>query len=304
MSKHIPLNFARVNRRSLLQSAFAAGVVAAFPRPLFATSQSTLVETAAGKLQGAESNGVKVFKGIQYGAPPTGTGRFKAPGLVAKWAGIKDALEYGHCSPQGNSLIRMPSRGTGISLEGENPTFAEDCLYLNVWTPALDSGKRPVLVWVHGGGWSTGSGGSILYDGGNMARTQDVVVVTINHRLNVFGYLDLSAIAGKEYADSSCAGLHDVVLAFTWVKENIARFGGNPTNVTVFGESGGGRKVSTIMAFPPAQGLFHRAVVESGSALRMDSKEVATERAQKFLDALEIKSNQINKLLALPADAL
>ncbi|HYM35267.1 MAG TPA: carboxylesterase family protein, partial [Steroidobacteraceae bacterium] len=275
MSKLFDASHFAMNRRALLRSALLTGVVATLPRQLFANSSSALVETASGKLQGAENNGIKIFKGVQYGAPPEGRARFKAPQPVAKWAGVKDALEYGHSAPQGASLIRTaPARGTGLSLEGENPTFSEDCLYLNVWTPGLDNSKRPVLVWLHGGGWSTGSGASILYDGTNMARTQDVVVLTINHRLNVFGYLDLSEIAGKEYADSSCAGLHDVVLALKWVKENISRFGGDPGNVTIFGESGGGRKVSAMMAFPPAQGLFHRAVVESGSALRMDSKEV------------------------------
>jgi para-nitrobenzyl esterase len=291
-----------LSRRSLLQAAVWGGLAAVVPRT-FAASPA-LVETSAGKLQGVEADGVKIFKGVQYGAPPEGAARFKAPLPVKKWAGVKEALAYGHCAPQGNSLVRnTPARGGGLSLEGENPTFAEDCLYLNVWTPGLDNGKRPVLVWLHGGGWSTGSGGSVLYDGTNMARTQDVVVLTINHRLNVFGYLDLSA-AGKEYQDSSCAGLHDVVLALKWVKENIGRFGGDANNVTIFGESGGGRKVSALMAMPAAQGLFHRAVVESGSALRMDTKEVALERTQKLFDALQLNPKQVDKLLALPADAL
>jgi len=293
------------SRRSLLQTALFGGFAATLSRASFAAS-TPLVETAAGKLQGTEIDGINVFKGVPYGAPPVGAARFKAPQPTAKWAGIKEALKYGNAAPQGASLIRVPAatRPPGISLEGEGATYAEDCLYLNVWTPGLDNAKRPVLVWLHGGGFATGSGGSALYDGTNMARTQDVVVLTINHRLNVFGYLDLSEIAGSDYADSSNAGMLDVVLALRWVKENIARFGGNPANVTVFGESGGGRKVSTLMAMPPAQGLFHRAVVESGSALRSDTRAVGTERAQKFLEALQLKSTQIDKLLALPADAL
>jgi len=161
-----------------------------------------------------------------------------------------------------------------------------------------------VMVWLHGGGFSSGSGASPLYDGANLARAYDVVVITINHRLNAFGYLDLSRIAGADYADSSMAGLHDVILALQWVKENIAQFGGDANNVTIFGESGGGRKVSVLMATPPAQGLFHRAIVESGSALRMDTPDVADERAHALLSALNIQSKQLDKLLALPPEQI
>ena len=302
MSKQVfstPANV--VSRRTVLQTAVFGGLVTALPRIGFAAAPT--VETSAGNLLGAESNGVKIFKGVPYGAPPTGNLRFKAPQPAAKWTGVKEALKYGNAAPQGASLLPETPRGTGFSLQGEGATFAEDCLYLNVWTPGLDNAKRPVLVWLHGGGFSSGSGASVLYDGTNMARTQDVVVLTINHRLNVFGYLDLS-FASKEYADSSLAGMLDVVLALQWVKENIAAFGGDPANVTVFGESGGGRKVSTLMAMPSAQGLFHRAVVQSGSALRSASQINATERAQQFLAALQLKSSDIDKLLALPADAL
>lgn len=303
MSKQLqPTSANAVTRRAVLQSAALSGLAIALPRVGFAAAPT--VETSAGKLLGADNNGVKVFKGVPYGAPPVGKLRFQAPQPAAKWTGAKEALKYGHAAPQGASLLpEQPSRGAGFSLQGEGATFSEDCLYLNVWTPALDNGKRPVLVWLHGGGFSTGSGGSILYDGANMARTQDVVVLTINHRLNVFGYLDLS-FAGADYADSSNAGMHDIVLALKWVKENIAAFGGNPANVTLFGESGGGRKVSVMMAFPSAQGLFHRAIVQSGSALRMASRENGAERAQKFLSELQLKPTDIDKLLALPTEAL
>jgi para-nitrobenzyl esterase len=291
-----------VSRRVLLQSAAFAGVAAALPR-LAIASYEPIVEVASGKLRGAVG-GVLVFKGVPYGSSTAGEQRFKAPRPVAPWTGVRDALAYGHAAPQGNSLTPPATRSAGISLVGEGATFSEDCLYLNVWTPATDNAKRPVLVWLHGGGFATGSGGSVLYDGTNMARTQDVVVVTINHRLNVFGHLDLSQIAGADYADSASVGLLDSILALRWVKENIARFGGDPGCVTIFGESGGGRKVSVLMAMPAAQGLFHRAIVESGSALRMDTPAVAAERANKFLAALDVKPNQIAKLLALPADAL
>jgi para-nitrobenzyl esterase len=293
----------RVTRRTVLQTALLTGIAAAVPR-IGRASGSPSVETAAGKLQGTSIDGVHVFKGVAYGASPAGARRFKPPQPAAKWTGVKQATTYGPAAPQGNSLLPAPARSTGISLVGDGATFSEDCLYLNVWTPGLDNNKRPVLVWLHGGGFATGSGGSALYDGANMARTQDVVVLTINHRLNVFGHLDLSQIAGADYADSASVGMLDAILALQWVKENIGRFGGDPGRVTIFGESGGGRKVSVLMAMPPAQGLFHRAVVESGSALRMDTREVGTERAQKFLAALELPPNQIDKLLALPAETL
>jgi para-nitrobenzyl esterase len=273
-------------------------------RPLFAESSGAVVDVASGKLQGAESNGIKVFKGVPYGAPTGGKARFKAPRPVAKWTGVKQALAYGPSAPQGASMLSMPAQSTGVSLVGDGATFSEDCLYLNVWTPALNSGKRPVMVWLHGGGFSSGSGSSPLYDGTNLARTHDVVVLTINHRLNAFGHLDLSRVVGSDYADSSMAGMHDIVLALQWVKDNIAQFGGDPGNVTIFGESGGGRKVSVLMATPPAQGLFHRAIVQSGSALRMDTPDVADERANAFLAALGVQPKQIDKLIDLPPEQL
>jgi para-nitrobenzyl esterase len=293
-----------INRRTVLQTAVFGGLTAAVARPLFAESRGTVVDITSGKLQGVESNGVKIFKGVPYGAPTGGSARFKAPQPVVKWTGVKQAVVYGPSSPQGASMLPAPAQSTGVSLVGDAATFSEDCLYLNVWTPSLNSGKRPVMVWLHGGGFSSGSGASPLYDGTNLARTHDVVVLTINHRLNAFGYLDLSRIASNEYADSSMAGMHDVVLALQWVKDNIAQFGGDPGNVTIFGESGGGRKVSVLMATPPAQGLFHRAIVQSGSALRMDTPVVADERANAFLAALGLGPKQIDKLIALPPEQL
>lgn len=293
-----------VNRRTVLQSALLASIAASIVRPLFADSSATAVEIASGKLQGSDANGVKVFKGIPYGAQTGGAARFKAPKPVAPWSGVKQALAYGPAAPQGASMVAAPTQSTGLSLVGDGATFSEDCLYLNVWTPALGAGKRPVMVWLHGGGFSSGSGASPLYDGANLARQHDVVVLTINHRLNAFGYLDLSDIAGPDYADSSLAGMHDIVLALAWVKQNIALFGGDPGNVTIFGESGGGRKVSVMMAMPPAQGLFHRAIVQSGSALRMDTRDVGKERAEKLIAALGLKTNEIDKLLAAPPEKL
>lgn len=302
MSK--PIVHDGLTRRSVLEAAVLGtfGVLVACPS--FTADATPVVETTTGKLRGAQTDGVRIFKGIPYGSPPTGAARFKPPQPASKWTGVRDALHYGHAAPQGNSMQPAPARSTGLSLVGDGATFSEDCLYLNVWTPALDNAKRPVLVWLHGGGFSSGSGGSALYDGSNLARTQDVVVLTINHRLNAFGYLDLSTIGGEAYADSASAGMLDIVLALRWVKDNIAQFGGDPNRVTIFGESGGGRKVSVLMAMPAAQGLFHRAVVQSGSALRMDTKEVAAERAAKLFATLQLKSTDIDALLRMPPENL
>ena len=175
----------------------------------------------------------------------------------------------------------------------------------NVWTPSLDrGGKRPVMVWLHGGGYTSGSDGSPVYDGTNLARKHDVVCVGINHRLNVFGYLDLGGIGGEKYADSGNAGMLDIVLALEWVRDNIAHFGGDPGNVTIFGESGGGGKVSTLMAMPPAKGLFHKAIVESGSTLRVSSREDADAAGRQFLAHLNVAPDHVDDLQKMPMDQL
>lgn len=292
-----------INRRHFLQSAALGALAVSAPMPLMARNSSPVVETSAGKLRGQQSNGVAVFKGIRYGEPPTGKNRFKAARPASGWSGIKDALSFGHAAPQGRSMAPEGPSPLGFSLQGENATFSEDCLYLNVWTPGLDNAKRPVMVWLHGGGFSSGAGASILYEGSNLARGQDVVVVTLNHRLNAFGYLDLSGLH-EDYADSSAAGMLDIVLALQWVRDNIGNFGGDPECVTIFGESGGGRKVSTLMAMPAAQGLFHRAIVQSGSQLLLDTAEVGQHRARLFMEALQLKPSELSKLHELPAEKL
>ena len=249
------------------------------------------VETTAGGVRGAVRTGIHVFKGIRYGAPTGGRNRFMPPAAPAPWAGVREVLEYGAAAPQSRS----------------HPTTSEDCLFLNVWTPGPgDGGRRPVMVWLHGGGFSAGSGSSRTYDGVNLCTAGDVVVVTINHRLNIFGsaYLYLAELAGEDFSASGCVGMLDVVAALEWVRDNIAAFGGDPGRVTVFGESGGGRKVSVLLAMPAAEGLFHRAIIQSGAVLRVRSPRDATREAELLLAKLELRADQARELQSVPTDRL
>jgi para-nitrobenzyl esterase len=251
------------------------------------------VTTTAGDLRGAEIDGIKVFKGVPYAAPPMGPNRWRPPQPVAPWSGVRDALDLPPSCPQ------PTQRPTGWSQE---QATSEDCLYLNVWTPGLGDGRRPVMVWIHGGGYSIGSGSWPLYDGAALARRGDVVVVTVNHRLGPFGYLHLGELAGDDYAASGNNGQLDLVAVLEWVRDNVGGFGGDPGNVTVFGESGGGAKISTLLAMPPARGLFHRAAIQSGPGVRVGSVEGGTKAARALLDNLGI--TDVGELWSVPADKL
>lgn len=223
-------------RRRLLQATAAGIALGTLAPPAFATTDavSTVAATRAGRVRGLREQGVHAFKGIRYGADTTGA-RFQPPRAPRAWSGVADATAYAASAPQ---------RG------GAGPG-SEDCLFLNVWTPALaDGGKRPVLVYIHGGGYDTGSGSDPLYDGTRLCRRGDVVVVTVNHRLNAFGYLHLGRIGGAEVAASGNAGQLDLVLALQWVRDNIAAFGGDPKQVTIAGESAGAISVACLMASP------------------------------------------------------
>jgi len=261
-----------------------------------------IVDTTSGKVQGATIKTIQSFKGIPYGAPTGGRYRFQPPIKPQSWTGVRDALQYGPRSPQpAGGMARL------MAIIGERPPEqeSEDCLYLNVWTPAVgDRGKRPVLFWCHGGGFTMGSGSGGFYNGTNLGRRGDVVVVTVNHRLGPLGYCYLRELAGEEYSASGNIGMLDLVMALEWVRDNIEAFGGDPGNVTIFGESGGGAKVSTLLAMPSAKGLFHRAIMQSGPGLRMMSREKATKNAEKLLKALEISPKDVERLSTLPAEQI
>ena len=258
-----------------------------------------IVEISSGKIQGNFINSIYSFKGIHYGGDTGGKNRFHQAGKPEPWAGVRDALSYGARSPQRPGLMDRLAASGGRTVK---EIQSEDCLVLNVWTPAVEDGrKRPVMFWCHGGGFTMGSGSASIYDGTNLARRGDVVVVTINHRLGPLGYLYLGDLAGEEFDKSGDAGMLDIVMALEWVRDNIGHLGGDPHNVTIFGESGGGYKVSVLMAMPAAAGLFHRAIVESGPGWRMMPREIATEQASKLLKELGVTAANINKLYSLPA---
>jgi para-nitrobenzyl esterase len=253
-----------------------------------------VAETTSGKVQGMNLGGIKTFKGIPYGASTGGKNRFMPPQKAQPWTGVRDAFEFGQISPQ----VLADTRGEYAQLidwDFQPGGMGEDCLALNVWTPALkDGGKRPVLVCFHGGGFSIGSGAAIGYSGEPLARFANVVVVTVNHRLASFGYLHLADLgAPQEFARAGVAGLMDLVASLEWVRDNIENFGGDPNAVMIFGQSGGGAKTSALMGMPSAKGLFHRAGVQSGSLLKVKSREDATAGAEKLLKQLGIDKSKI-----------
>jgi para-nitrobenzyl esterase len=266
---------------------------------------SPVVETASGKVRGATENGIHLFKGIPYGAPTGGPNRFMPPRPPKPWAGIRAALIYAGHAPQWQAApTRRAGMATLLGPVDETPV-TEDCLSLNVWTPGLgETVKRPVMVWLHGGAFHFGSANRAVTAGANLARRGDVVVVSVNHRLNILGHFDLSEIGGAEYAHSGNGGLLDLITALEWVRDNIGRFGGDARNVTIFGESGGGGKVSALSAMPAARGLFHRAVIQSGAAIRFSTKERAAALTEAALQQLGVTRVTLTELHQLPVEQL
>jgi para-nitrobenzyl esterase len=278
-----------VQRRRLLQALVESPALWLAGSAATATARTVVARTQGGGVRGTVHDGVHRFLGIRYGAD-TAPRRFAPPQAPAPWHGIVDAFEYGPACPQP---------------DGDEPA-SEDCLFLNVWTPdATPRARRPVLVYVHGGAYSSGSGSSPLYDGARLAGRGDVVVVTLNHRLSAFGYLYLDRVLrDAALADSGNCGQLDLVLALNWVRDNIAAFGGDPGNVTVFGQSGGGAKIATLMSMPAAAGLFHRALTMSGQQVTASGPLNATARTRALLAALRLPEDRARELRSLHADQL
>lgn len=274
-----------------------------------------VVDTVAGKIRGCNLGGVQVFRGIPYAGSVSGPNRFRPPSAPQPWTGVRDATRFGPAAPQvvrphdpplpepGGSFWRLGMGAqTGLALREDLQD--EDCLVLNVWAPAADHRRRPVVVWFHGGGWSVGSGARPAAEGTALARHGDVVVVTVNHRIGILGHLELGDAMGPEWAGSGNNGMLDLVAALTWVRDNIAQFGGDPGNVTVTGSSGGGSKTWTWLAMPAARGLAHRAVILNGYLMwHRVEQESAHRAAAALLAELDVRPGEMDKLLSLPAEA-
>ncbi len=294
-----------INRRTFLgQVSCAAGATLLLPviaRSATLTADGPVAETSAGNILGVLAGGVHAFKGVPYGAPTSGRNRFMPPQKPNPWSGIRSATDWAGRAPQAAPSGGRRPELSGLSGAPDRLTESEDCLTVNIWTRGLkDGGKRPIMVWYHGGGFGYGSANTPRLDGGNLAALYDVVVVTVNQRLNILGHLHLADIGGEAFAQSGNAGTLDMVAALQWVKDNADRFGGDSGNVTVFGQSGGGGKVSTLLATPTSRGLFHRAIVMSGATIRLSTRERAGKLAEAVLKHLGLTRTQVGELQTMP----
>lgn len=249
--------------------------------------------TRYGRVRGLSKDGVQQFWNVPYGAPTGGANRFKPPRPPAAWSGIKDHFQIRYAAPIEPGDVEPAPVVLALNRRTET---SEDCLTVNVFTPGLDDAARPVMVWMHGGGFRVGSGNYLLYDGTNLAKKEDVVVVVVNHRLNLFGFLHLADIGGDKWAQSTNVGMQDLVATLEWIRDNIGNFGGDPGRVTIFGQSGGAGKTTTLMAMPAAEGLFHRSIAQSGSAFTGTPAGEASEAAERFLGKLGLRNNQLDEL--------
>ena len=290
-----------MNRRTFLaRTGLAGATLAALPRRSWSMFPADpVVEINSGKVKGYAIDGIAGFKGIPYGASTAGANRFMPPQKPQSWAGVRDAVEWTGHSPQAFFAARR-AEITALAPPPDPVPVSEDCLTLNVWSPGLDNGRRPVMVWYHGGAFSYGSANTPRTVGVHLARRGDVVVVTVNHRLNIFGFLDLAELGGENFTHSGNVGVLDLIASLEWVRDNIAKFGGDPGNVTIFGQSGGGGKVSALLAMPAAKGFFHRAIVMSGAGVRMADHERSTKLAEAVLGVLGLTTKELDKLQTMP----
>lgn len=289
----------KFNKLSLIVTMAAAfmcsGCCDNVPGPL-TTGKDTIAKTKYGKVQGYNDDGIYTFKGIQYAKAE----RFMPPQYPDSFDGVRKCQVYGPKAMQDQNVKWGEPTDYDFGFQFKIETMSEDCQVLNVWTPALDGKKRPVFVWIHGGGYANGSAIFLpAQDGRSLAEKGDIVVVTVNHRLNILGYIDLTALGGK-YSDSVNLGMQDLVKALEWVHDNIAAFGGDPDCVTIGGQSGGGGKVSTLMAMPSAAGLFHRAIVQSGSTLRQADPLQSQALGLEIVEELGLTPETADQLATIP----
>ncbi len=299
----------RMDRRTFLGKTAATGLLISggLGRTWAARSDSTIapvVTTSSGKIRGLVDGKVHAFKGIPYGASTEGEARFLPPAKPKSWTGVRDVTELG---PRSFQPVRLMIPEMADALTGHGP-MSEDCLTLNLWTSGLNkSAKKPVMVWFHGGGMRTGWSGSVLYDGAELARKHDVVAIGVNHRINVFGFLYLAGTGLDKYANASNAGALDLIAALEWIRDNVSSFGGDPANVTIFGQSGGGGKVATLQSMPAAKGLFHRMIIQStisDTAVWGAPKDEAIQWTEVYLRRLGLKLSQAEELSKVPPEKL
>jgi para-nitrobenzyl esterase len=298
-----------LKRRTFIGGSVAAAAgLAAGGAPFYAWAQDRrlttiggVAKTQAGRVRGLLKDGVQQFWCVPYGASTAGENRFMPPQKPTPWGGVRDHFEITYAAPIEPGAQEPAPVVTALN---RHTPQSEDCLTVNVFTPGLDDKARPVMVWMHGGGFSAGSGNYLLYDGTNLAKKEDVVVVAVNHRLNIFGFLHLADIGGDKWARSTNVGIQDLAATLEWVRDNIENFGGDPDRVTIFGQSGGGGKTTTVMAMPSAEGLFHRSIAQSGSAFRGQTASDASDGAERFLSKLGIRKNQLDRLQELTVEQI